>query len=69
MCIRDRNHVGGGLHAVLRVREGEGAPVFDGHVADGDGRVVLRMDGYRTIGLPVPMPDDVRGPLRDVLVG
>ncbi len=67
--VRDPNHVGGGLHAVLRVRDGEGAPVFDGHVADGDGRVVLRMDGYRTIGLPVPMPDDVRGPLRDVLVG
>ena len=67
--VRDPNHVGGGLHAVLRVCDGQGAPVFDGHVADGEGRVVLRMQGYRTIALPVPMPEDVRDPLRAVLVG
>jgi hypothetical protein len=67
--VRDPNHVGGGLHAVLRARPGDGAPVFDGHVADGEGSVVLRMYGYRTIALPAAMPDDVRGPLHDVLVG
>ena len=59
----------GGLHAVLRAREGDGPPVFDGHVADGEGRVVLRLSGYRTIALPAPMPQEVRDPLRAVLIG
>jgi hypothetical protein len=67
--VRDPNHVGGGLHAVLRVREGDGAPVFDGYVADGEGQVVLRLTGYRTIALPVPMPQDVRDPLQAALAG
>ncbi|MBL8931085.1 MAG: SDR family NAD(P)-dependent oxidoreductase, partial [Kineosporiaceae bacterium] len=67
--VCDPNHVGGGLHAVLRSRGGEGPPVFDGHVADRDGRVVLRMTGYRTIALPTPMPPEIRDPLRAVLIG
>jgi hypothetical protein len=79
--VRDPNHVGGGLHAVLQVRSAaaqgdssggssEGAgPVFDGHVADGEGRVVLRMQGYRTVALPAAMPEDVRSALHRALVG
>ncbi|MBK8074484.1 MAG: SDR family NAD(P)-dependent oxidoreductase [Kineosporiaceae bacterium] len=68
--VRDPNHVDAtGLHAVLRAREGDGPPVFDGHVADGQGRVVLRLSGYRTIALPAPMPHEVRDPLRAVLIG
>ncbi|MFN8080912.1 MAG: SDR family NAD(P)-dependent oxidoreductase [Kineosporiaceae bacterium] len=68
--VRDPNHIdAGGLHAVLRAREGDGPPVFDGHVADGEGRVVLRLSGYRTIALPAPMPQEVRDPLRAVLIG
>ncbi len=67
--VRDPNHVSAdGLHAVITVGE-NGGPVFDGHVADGDGQVVLRLTGYRTIALPSPVPDDVRGTLHEVLDG
>jgi len=34
---------------------------------DADGRVLLRLDGYRTVPLPDPLPDDVRTPLRTAM--
>jgi len=71
--VRDPNHVGGGLHAVMHARSSGSAPdgglVFDGHVADGEGRVVLQMQGYRTIALPTAMPHDVREALHRALIG
>lgn len=51
------------LVAVVR----PGPSGFAGMVLDGDGRVVLRVDGYRTVPLPAPLTDEVRGPLRAVL--
>jgi hypothetical protein len=50
----------GGLHAVAH----EIAPgVFDCVVVDADGTVVVRLDGYETIALPAPIPDDVAADL------
>ena len=44
------------------------AEALDGHVdavvVDEKGRVVVRLDGYRTIAMPGGIPDDVRGCLR-----
>jgi hypothetical protein len=43
---------------------GEG---FDAAVLDGAGRVVLRLEDYRTVPLPAPLPDDVRDPIRSTM--
>ncbi|WP_156685536.1 type I polyketide synthase [Mycobacterium sp. Marseille-P9652] len=53
-----------GLTATVR-RDGRGG--FDCAVRDGDGALVLRVDGYRTVALPDPPPDDVIAPMRAVL--
>ena len=46
----------GGLRCVMRqVADGE----FEGVVVDDQDQVVMRMDGYRTVELPAPIPDDV----------
>ncbi len=37
---------------------------FDCRVVDPEGRVVVRLEGYRTVSLPGPLPDEVRAPLR-----
>ena len=50
----------GALHAVARaVTDG----VFDCLVIDGKGKVIVRLDGYRTIPLPAPIPDAVASDL------
>ena len=41
--------------------------VYDCQVLDPDGRVLVRMDGYRTVPMPVAVPEDVRAPLRDAM--
>ena len=47
----------------------------DGHggfickVRDDDGRLVLRVDGYRTVPLPEPLPADIVAPIRSVMRG
>ncbi len=41
---------------------GEGG--FDAAVADSDGTVVLRLEGYRTIQMPGSLDDDILAPLR-----
>jgi hypothetical protein len=43
--------------------------VFDCEVLDPTGRVVLRLEGYRTVPLPGGLADEVRAPLRDVMAG
>jgi len=42
---------------------------FDCRVVDGEGDVVVRIDGYRTIGLDSPLPADLRQPIRDAMSG
>ena len=40
---------------------------FDCQVLDGDGDVVLRVNGYRAVGLDSPLPADLQQPIRDAL--
>ena len=53
-----------GLVATVR-RDGNGG--FDCIVRDDDGMLVLRLDGYRTVTLPDPPPEDVVAPIRAVM--
>jgi len=53
----------GSLVAVTR----PAGDAFDCEVIDGDGRVILRLDGYGTVPLPEPVSEDVRTPFRSVL--
>ena len=47
----------------------------DGHggficmVRDDEGRLVLRVDGYRTVPLPEPPPANIVAPIRSVMCG
>ena len=43
-------------------RDGDGG--FDAVVVDAQGAVVLRLDGYRTIEMPAPLPPEVEPALR-----
>ena len=48
----------------LQARATETEPgVFDCIVTDAEGVVVVRLDGYRTVPLPAPIPDDVAADL------
>jgi hypothetical protein len=59
--LRDPAQSRGALHAVAR----ETAPGrFDCRVIDAEGNVVVRLDDYRTIPLPSPIPEAVVGALR-----
>jgi len=40
---------------------------FDCQVLDREGAVVLRVNGYRTIGLDGPLPADLQRPIRDAM--
>jgi hypothetical protein len=40
---------------------------FDCQVVDGDGDVILRVNGYRTFGLENPLPADLQQPIRDAM--
>jgi malonyl CoA-acyl carrier protein transacylase/NADP-dependent 3-hydroxy acid dehydrogenase YdfG len=40
---------------------------FDCQVLDGDGDVVLRVNGYRTVGLDSPVPADLQEPIRGAM--
>ncbi len=70
----DRLSVGGqtptdgndALVAIARPRSGSRGG-FDCQVLDPDGRVLLRLDGYRTVPMPGALAEDVRAPLRAVL--
>jgi hypothetical protein len=59
----------GAVVAVAReVSGGSGEPSsFDCAVLDEDGRVILRVEDYRTVALPAELPDDVRRPLETVM--
>ncbi len=62
----------GAFYAVARPAEGGDASVdglFDCAVLDADGHVVLALEGYATIPLPAPLPDDVSAPLRGAFAG
>ncbi|HYB36358.1 MAG TPA: SDR family NAD(P)-dependent oxidoreductase, partial [Mycobacterium sp.] len=55
-----------GLVATVRP-DGHGG--FDCTVRDDKGRLVLRVDGYRTVPLPNPPPPDVIAPMQSVMRG
>ena len=57
---------GEGVVAFARPVAGESGR-FDCEVRDADGRVLLRLDGYRTVPLPEPLADPVRLPLAAVM--
>ena len=52
---------------LLAVARPDGRGGFGCVVRDRDGAVVLRVDGYRTVPLPDPLPDDVCAPFRSVM--
>jgi hypothetical protein len=54
---------------LLATARPDGRGGFDCVVRDDDGAVVLRVDGYRTVRLPDPLPDDVCAPFRSVMDG
>jgi hypothetical protein len=47
----------------------DGRGGFDCVVRDGEGAVVLRVEGYRTVPLPDPLPADVHAPIRSAMCG
>ena len=57
------------MRSVEAVPEGEvfavarqvGPSTYDAVVATRDGRVLVRLDGYHSIPVPMPIPDDVAG--------
>ncbi len=52
-----------GVGAVRAIAREVEPGVFDCVVVDAAGTVVVRLDGYRTIPLPAPIPDDVAADL------
>jgi hypothetical protein len=56
---------GNAFYALARPASAPGGG-FDCTVIDGGGRIVLRLDGYRTVPLPMSPPEDVVAPMRDV---
>ncbi len=54
---------GGDLYAVAR-QTGEDS--FDARVVSPDGRIVVRLEGYHSTPVPMPIPDEVAGALREV---
>ncbi len=38
-------------------------------VRDGEGAAVLRVEGYRTVPLPDPLPADIHAPIRSAMSG
>jgi NAD(P)-dependent dehydrogenase (short-subunit alcohol dehydrogenase family) len=44
-----------------------GAGRFDCHVVDAQGRVLLRLEGYRTVPMPGELTDEVRAPVQTVM--
>ncbi|HYN55967.1 MAG TPA: SDR family NAD(P)-dependent oxidoreductase, partial [Motilibacterales bacterium] len=45
----------------------QGSDGFDCVVTDASGSVLVRLEGYRTVTLPQPLPDDVQAPIRSVM--
>ncbi|MGE5764019.1 MAG: SDR family NAD(P)-dependent oxidoreductase, partial [Mycobacterium leprae] len=58
--LRDPARVSGLLHAVAHAREDDR---FDCAVVEENGDVVLRLDGYRTVGLPGGYEEEARTPI------
>ena len=61
--------VNGTVVAVARAVTGEADEQarFDCAVLDDEGRVILRIEDYRTVALPAELPDDIRKPLEVVM--
>jgi NAD(P)-dependent dehydrogenase (short-subunit alcohol dehydrogenase family) len=54
----------GPVEAVKAVARPTADGTFDCAVVNGDGTVLVRLDGYRTVPIPSPIPDSVAGALR-----
>jgi hypothetical protein len=59
--VRDPAKAGGGLQAMAWQR---GPGRFDACIVDAKGQVILRLEDYRTVPLPSPIPEAVAGALR-----
>jgi hypothetical protein len=57
------------LLAVARAVTGDadGPASFDCALVDDEGRVILRIEDYRTVALPAELPDEIRKPLEVVM--
>jgi hypothetical protein len=42
---------------------------FDCRVVDREGDILLRVDGYRTVAIPSPLPADLQQPIHDAMTG
>jgi hypothetical protein len=51
----------------LTVTAQRGSAGFNCTVTDPSGSVLVRLEGYRTIELPQPLPDEVQAPIRTVM--
>jgi hypothetical protein len=69
--LADPTSVRAPLYAVARPSDGrpDGEEAFDCVVVEADGRVLLRLDGYRTVPLPAPLAQDIQAPLHAVMAG
>ena len=60
--LRSPHQANGRLCALVQPATAEGS--FDAHVIDESGAVLVVLEGYRTIELPVPLEEDQLAPLR-----
>ena len=58
---------GEGAGGPLTVTAQQGPAGFDCIVTDPSGSVLVRLEGYRTVEFPQPLPDDVQAPIRAVM--
>jgi hypothetical protein len=56
-----------GVVAVAEPSAADGSGRFDCVVVDAQGRVLLRLEGYRTVPMPGELTDEVRAPLHHVM--
>ena len=66
VALLHRPRAGARLFAVARPAE-DGT--FDCRVVDSRGDVIVRVDGYRTVGLPGGLPEDLQRPIHDAMTG
>jgi hypothetical protein len=54
---------------LVAIARPDGRGGFDCVVRDGEGATVLRVEGYRTVPLPDPLPADIQTPIRSAMSG
>ena len=66
VVVRDPAMSGGPLVAEVTAHEGSDGMTFSARVRDGEGRVRVELEGYRTSRMPNTLPEDEAGPFRSV---